>query len=59
MNQKQFLTEGKGKLPLLILKWIWKNLDKIDDVIDLLHSLRPVRMQGEDKPDPGTTPPPP
>lgn len=40
MNQKQFLTEGKGKLPLLILKWLWKNWDKIDDIIDWLIKVK-------------------
>lgn len=47
MNQKQFITTGKGKLPVVILKWIWNNLDKIDMIIDFLQSLRKVNPLAE------------
>lgn len=44
MNQKQFINTGKEILPVVILKWIWKNLDKIDMIIDFLQSLRTVNI---------------
>jgi hypothetical protein len=40
MQQKQFIETGKGKLPVTILKWIWKNIDKLDDIIALIISLK-------------------
>lgn len=71
MNQKQLIDHGKSNnIPISILKWIWKNLDKIDDIIDVIVEIRdrirsdkPKTLGGGDdinpptEPDPGTTPP--
>lgn len=68
MNQKQLIDHGRSKnIPIAILKWVWKNLDKIDDIIDFIIEIRD-RIKGDKvqtrggggatpKPDPGTTPP--
>lgn len=48
MNQQQFIKEGKDKLPIAILKWIWKNLDKIDDVIEFLMTVRGIVSKREE-----------